>query len=38
MIGEQTREVRMFDQTDPKWQKLIAEITSGLKEWMDQDY
>ena len=27
----------MFDQTDPKWQKLIAEITSGLKEWMDQN-
>lgn len=26
----------MFDQTDPKWQKLVAAITSGLQEWMDQ--
>lgn len=27
----------MFDQTDPKWQKLVAEITSGIKEWMGQN-
>ena len=27
----------MFDETDPKWQKLVAEITSGIKEWMDQN-
>ncbi len=27
----------MFDQTDPKWQKLVDEITSGLKEWADQN-
>ena len=27
----------MFDQTDPKWQTLVAEITSGLKEWVDQN-
>ncbi len=27
----------MFDQTDPKWQKMVAEITSGLKEWAQQN-
>jgi len=27
----------MFDQTDPKWQQLVAEITSGIKEWMEQN-
>jgi predicted RNA-binding Zn-ribbon protein involved in translation (DUF1610 family) len=27
----------MFDQTDPKWQKLVAEITSGMKEWVEQN-
>ena len=27
----------MFDQTDPKWQELVAEITSGIKEWVDQN-
>jgi uncharacterized protein with PIN domain len=27
----------MFDQTDPKWQQLVVEITSGLKEWMNQN-
>jgi DNA-directed RNA polymerase subunit RPC12/RpoP len=27
----------MFDQTDPKWQKLVAEITSGIKEWVNQN-
>ena len=26
----------MFDKTDPAWQKLVAEITSGIKEWVDQ--
>jgi len=26
----------MFDQTDAKWHKLVIEITSGIKEWMDQ--
>ena len=36
-MGEHTREVRMFDQTDLKWQTLVAEITSGLKEWVDQN-
>lgn len=36
-IGEQEREVDMFDQTDPKWQELVAEITSGIKEWVDQN-
>lgn len=27
----------MFDQCVPKWQKLVAEITSGLKEWTHQN-
>jgi hypothetical protein len=27
----------MFDQTDPKWQKLVADITSGIKEWADHN-
>jgi RNA polymerase-binding transcription factor DksA len=36
-MGEQTREVAVFDQTDPKWQQLVAEITSGIKDWMDQN-
>jgi YgiT-type zinc finger domain-containing protein len=26
----------MFDQTDPEWRKLVAEITSGMREWVDQ--
>jgi rubrerythrin len=36
-MGEQTREVPVFDQTDSKWQKLVAEITSGMKEWAEQN-
>jgi len=27
----------MLDQTDPKWQQLVVEITSGMKEWMNQN-
>jgi predicted RNA-binding Zn-ribbon protein involved in translation (DUF1610 family) len=27
----------MFDRTDPKWQRLVDEITSGLKEWTNQN-
>jgi YgiT-type zinc finger domain-containing protein len=27
----------MLGQTDPQWQKLVAEITSGMKEWVDQN-
>jgi RNA polymerase-binding transcription factor DksA len=27
----------MFDQTDPKWQKLVTEITSGMKEWVERN-
>jgi RNA polymerase-binding transcription factor DksA len=27
----------MFDQTDPKWQKLVADITSGMKGWMERN-
>jgi len=27
----------MFDQADPKWQQLVVEITSGIKEWMEQN-
>jgi hypothetical protein len=26
----------MFSSSNPEWQKLIAEITSGIKEWVDQ--
>ena len=27
----------MFEQTDPKLQKLAAEIMSGMKEWVEQN-
>ena len=26
----------MLDQTDPEWQQFVAEITSGIKEWVLQ--
>ena len=26
----------MFKQNDPEWQKLVGEITSGMKEWSQQ--
>ena len=26
----------MDEQTNPEWQKLVAEITSGMKEWVNQ--
>jgi YgiT-type zinc finger domain-containing protein len=27
----------MFDQNDAKWQELVAEITSGIKEWVNRN-
>jgi formate dehydrogenase maturation protein FdhE len=26
----------MFSSSNPEWQKLVAEIASGIKEWADQ--
>lgn len=27
----------MLDQSDPQWQKQVNEITSGMKEWVEQN-
>ena len=27
----------MFEQTDPRWDKLVIEITSGIKEWVERN-
>jgi len=27
----------MYEQTGPKWERLVGEITSGIKEWVDQN-
>jgi hypothetical protein len=36
-IGKKKREKPMFDESDPKWNKLVVEITSGIKEWVEQN-
>ena len=27
----------MLEQTDPRWDKLVIEITSGIKEWVERN-
>ena len=27
----------MLDQTNPTWQKLVTDITSGMKEWVERN-